>query len=162
MEKTLTQKEVVDFVYELDYKKLHAGINDLLFDSRDILMDNKISEVLDFQVYTFENFKTQLKPRIEILLVANIMEFETGKEIQKIIYSSNSFGFVYKTNDYKVDSRFGIRFCMIKFLIEVTRENLLDYLKHYSIPSQFKGDDGEDIRLHRIEELTLNTYENLK
>jgi hypothetical protein len=162
MEKTLSQKEVIDFVSKLDYQKMHAAINNFLFDARNVIIENNINNVWDFEVFVFENFKTQLLPRIELLLVANVSDFEKGIETPKVVYSTNSFGYIYKTNDYKVDSKFGLKFSMIKFLTEVNKENIIEYYKTCLIPAQFKGDDGEDYRLDRMELLTIDTYDKLK
>jgi hypothetical protein len=162
MEKTLSQKEVIDLICELDYKKLHAAVNDLLFESKRIIIDNPGHEIHRFEVYTFENFKTQLLPRIEVVLVAVILDSITLEDKSKIIYSSNSFGYIYKTNDYQVDKKFGLKFAMLKFLLDVTKYNLFNYFVNCEIPKHFIGDDGEDIRLQRTEELTVDTYNTLK
>ena len=162
MEKTLSQREVLDFVSKLDYNKMHIAINNFIFDTKNFILENKLKNVWEFEVFVFENFQLQLFPRIELLLVATISDFEKGTQTPKVIYSTDSFGYIYKTNDYKVDTKFGLKFAMIKFLTEINIGNLMDYFQKSSIPDQFKGDDGEDYRIDRMELLTIDTYETLK
>jgi hypothetical protein len=127
-----------------------------------VLIEKKGHNILDLEVYTFDNFKTQLLPRIELLLVANFMDNEKGIEYPKIIYSTNSFGFLYKVNVYKGGDQFGLKFCMVRFLIELTKETFYQHIENNETPAHFLGDNGEDVRLELMQPLTLDTYEKLR
>jgi hypothetical protein len=161
-DKVLSQKEIVDFIFQLEYPKLFAMIEDLIYNIKEFIIEYPEESIIDFEVYLFDNFKTQLMPRLEVLLVSVHLDFLTGVETKKVIYSSSSFGLEYKKNVYDGDNRFGIRFSMVKLLIEATKENVGGFIKNHEVPQHFLGEQGEDLRLAVMQPLTLNTYENLK
>lgn len=161
-DKVLSQKEITEFIFKLDYAKLYSMIEDLLFDIKDYKIDYPKESIIDFEVHLFDNFLTTLMPRHELLLVSVHLDFLTGEETRKVLYASSSFGLEYKKNIYDGDNRFGLRFAMVKFLIEATKDTVHGFIKNYSIPKHFLGKDGEDYRIAVMEPLTLETYNTIK
>lgn len=144
----------IDKIANLDCNHLFAKLNFFQNLTSDWLIEYSDKGITNFGIYLLENTDSIYKNNLELLLVANS---------NQVIYSTNSFGSIYKNGEPSIDNKqFEIKYCLDKFFTEVNYDNLLSYVKTCLIPAQFKGDDGEDYRLDRMELLTIDTYDKLK
>ena len=146
--------KLIEKVNSLDYTTLFSNLDDFLFETNDWMIEHSNQGFKSFGVYIFENTKSNYKNNLEILLVA---------DNRKVVYSTSNFGLIYQDTNPVIDSKqFEIKYCLDKFLSEVTYDNLIKHVKTYKVPECFLGEQGEDLRLAVMQPLTLDTYEKLK
>ena len=149
----INSDKLIDRISALDHKILFSNANDLILDFKDWVFANSIQGFKNFEIFIFQDTESNYKNNIEILLVG---------DNRKVVYSTSTFGFAYKDTNIVIDSQqFEIKYCLDKFLSEVTYDNLIKHVKTYKAPEYFFL-EGEDIRLTAMKPLTLNTYKNLK